>query len=306
MGTLLRSTFCFLSLLASPVLAKGAPTYADPTAAMDAVMSAVRSGDVQAVVAALGERSRPVLVSGDPVADRAALKRFMELYDESHSIESPTENSRTLLIGANPWAFPIPLVKGKAGWAFDIAAGEKELLARRVGGNELDTIQVCLGYVGAQEDYLARNPDGSSVPHYADRLFSSPGKHDGLYWETKPGEPESPMGPRVSGAVSEGYAAKPGKRAPYHGYFFRLLEGQGPHAEGGAMSYRENGQLTRGYALVAYPASYASSGVMTFIVNQAGVVYEKDLGPKTASIAAAMKTFDPDGSWKVVEKAVEP
>ncbi len=149
----------------------------------------------QAVVAVLGERSRPFLVSGDPVADHAALKRFVELYDESHSVESPTENSRTLLIGANPWAFPIPLVKGKAGWAFDIAAGEKELLARRVGGNELDTIQVCLGYVGAQEDYLARNPDGSSVPHYADRLFSSPGKRDGLYWETKPGEPESPMGP---------------------------------------------------------------------------------------------------------------
>ncbi|HSP18084.1 MAG TPA: DUF2950 domain-containing protein [Myxococcaceae bacterium] len=306
MRTLSTTTLGFLFLFATPVLAKGAPTYADPGAAVGALVTAARSGDAQAVVAALGERSRPILVSGDPVDDRAALKRFMELYDQSHSVESPSENSRTLLIGGNAWPFPIPLVKGKAGWTFDIAAGEKELLVRRVGGNELDTIQVCLGYVGAQEDYLARNPDGASLPHYADRLFSSPGKRDGLFWATESGEPESPMGPRISGAAREGYAVKPGKREPYHGYYFRMLEAQGPHAEGGAMSYREKKQLTLGYALVAYPASYASSGVMTFIVNQAGVVYQKDLGPKTASIAAAMKTFDPDASWTVVEKAVEP
>lgn len=306
MTTLSRTSLCLSLFLAAPVLAKSAPAYPDPEAAMGAVVAAARSKDVQAVVAALGDRSRSIVVSGDAVSDRAALTRFVVLYDESHSLESPTVDSRTLLIGANAWPFPIPLVKGKAGWAFDIAAGENELLARRVGANELDTIQVCLGYVGAQEDYRARNPEGASVPHYADRLFSSPGKRDGLYWETKPPEPESPMGPWVSGAIREGYATKAGKRAPYHGYHFRLLDAQGPHAEGGAMSYREDTQLTRGYALVAYPGTYASSGVMTFIVSQAGVVYQKDLGPKTASIAAAMKTFDPDASWTVVEKAVEP
>lgn len=306
MTTLLRTTLCFSLLFAAPVLAKGAPTYKDPAGAMEAMLAAARSGDVGRMIAVLGERSRALLVSGDPVSDRAALTRFVELYDESHSVESPTEDSRTLVIGGDPWPFPIPLVKGKAGWTFDVAAGEKELLARRVGGNELDTIQVCLGYVGAQQDYLARNPDGSTVPHYADRLFSSPGKRDGLYWKTEPGEPESPMGPAISSAASEGYKAGSGKRVPYHGYFFRRLEAQGSHAEGGAMSYRENGQLTRGYALVAYPASYARSGVMTFIVNQAGVVYQKDLGPKTASIAAAMKAFDPDPSWTVAEKAVAP
>jgi hypothetical protein len=306
MGTLGRSTLCFLLLATARVLAATIPTYPDPTAAMDALVAAARSGNAEAVVTALGVRSRPFLVSGEPVSDKATLHRFIELYDESHSVESPNDNTRTLLIGANAWPFPIPLVKGTKGWTFDVAAGEKELLARRVGQNELDTIQVCLGYVGAQEDYLALNPDGSSVPHYADRLFSSPGTRNGLYWETKPGEPQSPMGPAVSGAISKGYTPKSGKRQPYHGYLFRLLDAQGSHAEGGAMSYRENGALVRGYGLVAYPAAYGTSGVMTFVVNQAGVVYQKDLGKKTASVAAAMTTFDPDGSWTVVEKTVEP
>jgi hypothetical protein len=193
------------------------------------------------------------------------------------------------------------VVKGKAGWSFDAAAGEKEILKRRVGQNELDAIQVCIGYVEAQRDYLARNPEGATVPHYADRLLSSPGKRDGLYWQSAPGEPESPMGPAVSGAVGEGYTLKRGANAPYHGYHFRILTAQGPNAEGGALDYRENGRLTRGFALIAWPASYGTSGIMTFLVNQAGVVLEKDLGPNTGKIASGIKRFDPDSSWKPVQ-----
>ena len=298
--TLRRTTLCFLLLLASPVLAAAVRAYANPEAAIDALVEAARSGEVQAVVSVMGEPSRSVLVSGDAVADRAALRRFVELYDRTHTLSAPEENTRTLVVGDDGWPFPVPLVKGKAGWTFDTKAGQEEILARRVGQNELDAIQVCLGYVGAQRDYLARNPDGASVPHYADRLMSSSGKRDGLYWKSAQGEPESPMGPAVSGALREGYAPKQGQRTPYRGYYFRILTAQGPHAEGGALDYREDGKLTRGFALVAYPASYGKSGVMTFVVNQAGVVFQKDLGPKTAQAAGALKTYDPDDSWKPV------
>jgi Protein of unknown function (DUF2950). len=170
-----------------------------------------------------------------------------------------------------------------------------------VGQNELDAIQVCLGYVNAQRDYLSRNPEGASVPHYADHLMSAPGKRDGLYWKTSAAEPESPLGPAVSGAVREGYAPTHGQRIPYRGYLYRILGAQGPNAEGGAMDYREDGKLIGGFGLVAYPASYGKSGVMTFLVNQTGVVFEKDLGPKTSKTAEGMKRFDPDRSWKRAE-----
>lgn len=293
-----RRTTLGLLLLSASALAAPGRTYPDPAAAVDALVAAARSGQVKAVVSVLGDRARSFLEAGDAVADRAALHRFVELYDRSHALETRDANTRTLLIGDDPWPFPIPVVKGKSGWSFDTAAGEDEILARVVGQNELDVIQVCLGYVEAQREYLALNPERAAVPRYADRFFSSPGKRDGLYWKPEAGEPESPMGPGVSGAKGKGYTHTPGKPAPYHGYFFRLLTAQGPHAEGGAMDYRENGALTRGFALVAYPASYGRTGVMTFLVNQAGVVLQKDLGARTASIAKGMKAFDPDGSWK--------
>ena len=299
--TCLRATLSSLLLVSAPALAAGAKTYPDPTAATDALVAAARSGDPKAVVAVLGDRSKAFVVSGDPVSDRATLARFVELYDRSHALSSPAENKRTLVIGDDPWPLPIPMVKGKSGWSFDTAAGEKEILKRRVGQNELDVIQVCIGYVEAQRDYLALNPEGATVPHYADRLLSSPGKRDGLYWQSAPGEPESPMGPAVSGAVGEGYTLKRGAKAPYHGYHFQLLTAQGPNVEGGALDYRENGKLTRGFALIAWPASYGKSGVMSFLVNQSGVVLEKDLGPNTASIASGVKRFDPDSSWKPVQ-----
>jgi hypothetical protein len=295
----LRSTPLCILLLSSPVLAAGARSFADPTSATDALATAARSGEVRSVITVLGDRAKAFLVSGDAVADRAALRRFVELYDRSHTLRSPDEATRTLEIGDDGWPFPIPLVKGRAGWTFDTRAGEQEIVARHVGQNELDVIQVCLGYVEAQRDYLQRNPEGATAPHYADRLVSSPGRRDGLYWESAPGEPESPMGPGVSGAIGEGY--RPGQQLPYHGYHFRLLSAQGPHASGGALDYRENGKLIRGFGLVAYPASYGKSGVMTFLVNQDGVIFEKDLGPKTASVAGAIKAFDPDDSWKPVK-----
>ena len=221
--TCLRATLSALLLVSAPTLAAAAKVYPDPTAATDAFVTAARSGDVKAVLAVLGDRSKAFLVSGDPVSDRAALARSVELYDHSHELSSPDEATRTLAIGDDAWPFSIPVVKGKTGWSFDTAAGEKEILARRVGQNELDVIQVCIGYVEAQRDYLTRNPDGASVPHYADRLLSSPGKRDGLYWQSGPGEPESPMGPAVSGAIGQGYTLKRGANAPYHGYHFRLL-----------------------------------------------------------------------------------
>jgi Protein of unknown function (DUF2950) len=302
MGTTrLRAMVSALLLLSSPALAAAAKAYPDPTAATDALVAAARSGEIKAVLGVLGDRSKAFLVSGDPVADRAALVRFVELYDRSHELSSPDETTRTLAIGDDAWPFPIPVVKGKTGWSFDTAAGEKEILSRRVGQNELDVIQVCIGYVEAQRDYLGQNPDGASVPHYADRLLSSPGKRDGLYWPSAPGEPESPMGPAVSGAIGQGYTLKRGANAPYHGYHFRLLTAQGPNAEGGALDYRENGKLTRGFALVAWPAAYGKTGVMSFLVNQSGVVLEKDLGSRTASIASGMKRFDPDPGWKPVQ-----
>jgi len=298
--TRLRATLSALLLLSPPALAAAARVFPDPTAAIDALVASSRSGDPKAVLGVLGDRSKAFLVSGDPVSDRAALARFVELYDRKHELGSPDETTHTLEIGDDEWPFPIPLVKGNTGWSFDPDAGESEILARRVGQNELDVIQVCIGYVEAQSDYLARNPDGASVPHYADRLLSSSGKHDGLYWPSPPGEPESPMGPAVSGPIGEGYTLKRGANAPYHGYHFRLLTAQGPHAEGGKLDYREGGKLTRGFALFAWPASYGKTGVMSFLVNQSGVVLEKDLGKKTASIASGIKRFDPDAGWRPV------
>ncbi|RPH68057.1 MAG: DUF2950 domain-containing protein [Myxococcaceae bacterium] len=295
-----RALLRLLLLVSAPVLAAGPKVYPDPTSATDALVAAARSGETKPVLVVLGDRAKDFLVSGDPVSDRAALARFVELYDRSHELLSPDESTRTLAVGDDAWPFPIPLVKGKTGWTFDTGAGEQEILSRRVGQNELDVIQVCIGYVEAQRDYLARNPGAASVPHYADRLLSSSGKRDGLYWKSAPGEPESPMGPAVSGAIGKGYTLKRGAGAPYHGYHFRLLTAQGPHAEGGELDYREGGTLTRGFALVAWPASYGKTGIVTFLVNQSGVVLEKDLGQSTARIASGMKRYDPDASWKPV------
>jgi Protein of unknown function (DUF2950) len=300
-----RTLRCLLLLGAAsfgqPTLAAGPTLFATPEAATEALVAASRTGKVSNVLSVLGSGAKSLLGSGDPVADAAGLQHFVQLYDQRHSFQAPTETARTIVLGNDDWPFPIPLVKGKKGWSFDPKAGEAEILARRVGQNELDAIQVCLGYFNAQGDYRARNPDGAAVPHYADRLVSSPGKRDGLYWPAGKDEPESPMGPAVGGAREAGYALEHGKQTPYRGYLYKILTAQGPKAEGGAHDYKVNGKLVDGFALVAYPASYGSSGIKTFLVNQSGVVLQKDLGPDTAKKAAALTRYDPDPSWTPAE-----
>lgn len=272
-------------------------SFPTPEAAVDALVTAGRTGESAKIEAVLGSDARPLLTSGDRVADDLAAQHFVENYDQAHALVAAGDSKQTLLTGADQWPLPIPLVKGKSGWFFDSKAGKQEVLARRVGRNELDAIQVCLAYVDAQREYHDQNPEGAAPPVYARFLVSHAGKKDGLSWPTAAGEPNSPLGPLVGGADDAGYHAEAGKLTPYHGYFYRILTAQGPHAEGGAQDYLVKGQLYGGFALVAWPATYGNSGIMTFAVNHAGVVFQKDLGPNTATKVKAMKTFDPDSSW---------
>jgi hypothetical protein len=281
-------------------------SFPTPEAAVEALMAAAKSGEDARVLAVMGSAAKPLVESGDAVADRNVHDRFVSLYDEAHSLISESDDRRVLQVGTTGWPFPIPLVKGKSGWFFDTADGVQELLARRIGQNELDAIQVCLAISDAQRDYVRLNPEHATPAHYAGRFLSSPGKRDGLYWPTADGEPLSPLGTEAAHASAAGYEFEQGKPTPYHGYYYRLLSAQGSNAEGGAIDYKVKGQLYGGFALVAYPAEYGNSGVMTFITNYAGVVFQKDLGKDTATRAKALKTFDPDASWTKAPTASEP
>ncbi len=275
--------------------------FASPEAAVQALIAAAKTGEPKALLPILGPEAKPIVDSGDPVADRDALADFVKGYEEANTLEKTSETQVTLATGKDAWPLPIPIVKDDAGWRFDTEAGDDEILARRIGRNELSTIQVCLAFVDAQREYYDRDPEKSGLLHYASRVASSPGKRDGLYFPTQDGEDPSPLGELFAKARAEGYRkGEKGKPMPYHGYIFRLLDGQGPHATGGAYSYLANGKLLGGFALVAAPASYGNSGVMTFLVNHDGVVFEKDLGPNTAALASAIKLFDPDETWKRV------
>ena len=276
-------------------------TYATPEAAADALAAAISAEGNAALLEVLGPKAKPIVDSGDPVADANARKRFEEAWAQAHAIETEGDAKATLDVGSDRWPFPVPIVKEPSGWRFDTDAGDDEILARRIGRNERGAIQACLAYVDAQDDYYRMDPDKDGLLHYASRIASTPGKRDGLYYPTKEGEPESPLGPLFVGAKQEGYA--PGKGEPYHGYRYRILTSQGPHAKGGAYDYVARKQLFGGFALVAWPATWGSSGVMTFLVNQDGVVFEKDLGPDTAKAVAKIKSFDPDPSWKAVPES---
>jgi hypothetical protein len=271
--------------------------------AADALISAARAGDRKGLLTVLGRDSADIVSSGDAVADASARNRVVEAYDAKHQVVVEDTDKAVLVIGREDWPFPIPLVRKDGTWRFDTAAGRAEVLYRRIGRNELNAIETSLAYVDAQQEYAEQGVAGNGV--YAQRIVSRPGKKDGLYWPAQSGADESPLGELAASAAAEGYRAGQ-QRAPYHGYYYKVLTRQGPNAPGGAMDYVVRGRMIGGFALVAYPAEYRNSGVMTFLVNHQGNVYEKDLGSDTAIIAADMTTFNPDKTWRRVTDAARP
>ena len=274
--------------------------------ALGALIAAARSDDTRALTRVLGKEAEPALDSGDPVQDRNARGRFVRAYEAEHTLSRDSTGAATLLVGADRWPFPFPLVQNNGRWRFDSEAGADEIVNRRIGANELATIQSCLAFVDAEREYYMRNPQRSSLLQFAQRLVSAKGQKDGLYWPTPEGGRPSPLGAAFARAQSEGYFEKgASKNEPLRGYIYRLLTSQGPHAEGGAYNYLVGDKMIGGFALIAVPAEYGRSGVMTFIVNHDGVVFSKDLGPDTHTAARAIQSFDPDPTWRR-EPAIEP
>jgi hypothetical protein len=266
--------------------------------AVDAFIKALREDNKKELLAILGADANELISSGDDVADRQRREMFLNSYDEQHKLD--VEGDKLILvIGKNDWPFPISLVKQSGQWFFDTAGGKEEILNRRIGRNELDTIQVMLAVVDAQREYAMKDREGDGLLKYAQKFKSDPNQKNGLYWETKEGEEPSPLGLFAAKARQEGYLEKKSSEEPqpYHGYFYRILTGQGTNAAGGAFDYIVNGKMIGGFAVVAYPADYGNSGVMTFIVNHDGVVYQKDLGEDTEKESKAMNLFDPDKTW---------
>jgi len=284
---------------ASTAKATAQKSFASPEAAAKALADAVRAQDTQALLAVVGPASKDWLFSGDVVADRNDWAKFLAAYDKKNGISKEGETRATLVVGEDDWPFPAPLKMQGGKWVFDAAAGREEIANRRVGQNELDTLQALMAIVDAQREYAAADPDRSGFSAYARRFISSPGKKDGLYWPTPQGNEASPLGPLVGAATREGYrfTGKKSERRPYHGYYYRMLTAQGKEAHGGAYDYLAKGRLIGGFAVVAYPAKYGVSGVMTFTVNHDGTVYEKDLGRATQAEVAKMVRFNPDKTW---------
>lgn len=273
--------------------------FSSPWQAVDALIAAVRNDNDSNLIAILGPDSEDLVASGDKVADQNSRKRFLAAFEEKNSLEQQGTDRMVLIVGSKDYPFPIPLFKQGGAWYFDTSAGREEILNRRIGRNELHTIEVMQAYTDAQREYacLKHNGDG---PMFAQRFASSEGRKDGLYWPATAGEPESPLGPLIARATEEGYSGGLDEEPPeaFHGYYFKILKAQGPHAYGGAFDYVVNGKMVLGFALMAYPAKYGASGIMTFIVNQEGVIYEKDLGENTASETAATTSFNPDDTWR--------
>ena len=276
--------------------------FASPEDAVKAFVAASRANDDKELIAILGSGAKDLLYSGDPVSDKERRKRLLEGYDKKNSLVKEGEKM-VLVLGENDWPYPIPLVKQGGKWIFDTKAGKEEVLNRRIGQNELHTIQTMLAIVDAQREYATKDEDGDGLLEYAEKFHSDSGKKNGLYWETKAGEEPSPLGELVAQARAEGYQkmGNTQKPMPFQGYYFRMLRKQGKNAPGGAFDYVVRGNQIGGFAVVAYPAHYRNSGVMTFIVNHDGTVYQKDLGRKTAEKAMAMTQFDPDKTWNKAE-----
>jgi hypothetical protein len=275
-------------------------TYKTPQDAVDALVASAKSDDQKAALTVLGRDGEDIISSGDAVADNAVRQRFVTSYDTKHQIVMDGDSKATLIIGDNDYPFPIPLTKKAAHWSFDTEAGRREILFRRIGHNELDAIQTALAYVDAQNEYADKDRTGAGAGIYAQRFVSEAGKKDGLYWPAAQGEEESPLGELFATASRQGYRAGEGRK-PYRGYYYKILTRQGPAAAGGAADYVVKGKMIGGFALVAYPDEYRNSGVMTFIVNHQGTVFQKDLGPDTETIAEAMTSFNPDKSWTKVD-----
>ncbi len=275
--------------------------FASPDDAGNGLLDAAKSGDLNAVLGIFGPESKDIIFSGDAVQDKATVDAFVAAYGVMHRWRKMPDDARVLLIGADNFAFPIPLKKTASGqWFFDVAAGKDEILARRIGRNELAVIDVCGALADAQAEYYSQRHADGSTPQFALKFISDTGKQNGLYWESVEGQPKSPLGPLVAFATTEGYSAKPNSHLPFHGYYFHMLNRQGSHAPGGAKDYVVDGKMAGGFAFVAYPAEYGNSGVMTFIINQDGVLLQKDLGKTTTETATAMTEFDPDDSWSQV------
>jgi hypothetical protein len=278
-------------------------TFQSPEEAVEAFVGALKAYDRDALVAIFGTRNEELLSSGDEVDDKAQRELFVKLAGEKKKLTKVGDKKVLLSVGNEEWPFPIPIVKKGNVWYFNTKAGEQEMIDRRIGRNELGAIQVCMAYADAQREYALMDLDQDGLFEYADKFVSGPGKKDGLYWETKEGEKPSPLGAFVAAARQEGYADKDRveKPAPYHGYYYKILTAQGKHAPGGAYDYKVDGRMIGGFAIVAYPARYGSSGIMTFMINHNGVVFQKNLGKNTEKVARSMKVFDPDKTWTAVE-----
>lgn len=294
--------FVLIAGLAASLAFAAAPkdqqAFKTPEAAVQALVKAAQAKDTKALIKLFGPLGAPLIESGDPVADKNARENFLARYKAGNSLDKSNPAKATLEIGQDKFPFPIPIAASDGQWYWDSAAGAEELVNRRVGENELRTIQACLAYADAQQEFYLRNVGKDPLQHFANKLISTPGKKDGLYWPTTGDESPSPLGEEFANARAEGYlqsgSAKP---QPFHGYVYRLLTGQGPNASGGAYDYMVNGELLGGFGLIATPAEYGSSGVMTFIVNQDGVVYSRDLGPSTVQAAQNIQSFNPDSMW---------
>lgn len=291
-----------ISFAAATIAAQAQQKFKTPEEAVTALVAAVRANNVRDMILVLGPQARDILISGDEVADQTARAAFLVAYDLKHQIQKQGDGRADLMVGRQDWQLPIPLVNSDKGWQFDAVSGRREVLFRRVGRNELSAIQALLAYVDAQNDYASMNPQGLKVETYAQHIISNPGKKDGLYWPAAANEPQSPLGEAFATATIQGYRPG-GGRIPYHGYYYKVLTAQGPNAPGGAMSYLIKGHMVGGFGLVAWPAEYGNSGVMTFMVTHAGAVLQKDFGPSTARIASRMTEFNPDQSWRRVDPA---
>jgi hypothetical protein len=287
----------------SRTAAQAAGVFASPEEAVKALIDTVRKGDVDALVAIFGPEGKDLIDSSDAATARQHRQVFTIAVREQWRLEDSASNRKTLVIGNEEWPFPVPLVRGAKGWSFDTAAGKEEIIARRIGRNELAVIESARAYVTAQQRYAEQGHDGNPPGVHATKFRSDPGKENGLYWPAKTGQRRSPLGDLVAQAEGEGRAVggDGSKPAPFHGYYFKILTGQGGAAPGGAKSYVVKGLMSGGFALVAWPAEYDVTGVMTFIVNQDGIVREKDLGPGTDAAAQKMTTYNPDSTWRVVK-----